>query len=430
MTHTVKLKKLYPRDGPKSHWVWVLRYQYPRCDKEASEVIGWYAPVRDSWQPQRCKGPRLTDKQAQEIRTQRRNDLREGRIGEEEQTQQQKVNDSATMPFPQWIESYVQATRGTIRETTLREYERALRDMDRIVLPKTAGAVDHLAVKRFIQARLKHGAKRTTVWKDISSLKRVWYDARIDPNPWTEPKLKRQLKCATKGWCWYSTEHFQRMMNKCDEFRVRTDELKRDGRKWLALKGMVAVAYTSGLRAGELNHLTWSDVNLEPGEIEITPKDRSETTLTWNPKDNERRIVPLASTARAILEELRQTADDGNPYVFLSGKRYHHILANADRWREGKPLINNLRRDFRRLCQTADVPVGEFHSLRKSCCTNLLEGGVAPHTVQKIMGHSSLETTIKYYSKVRRDQIAVARQVSEAYASGKSSQSTLRIKSA
>ncbi|MBN1346717.1 MAG: tyrosine-type recombinase/integrase [Phycisphaerae bacterium] len=99
-------------------------------------------------------------------------------------------------------------------------------------------------------------------------------------------------------------------------------------------------------------------------------------------------------------------------------------------WGVCRPLINNLLKNFTSLCKAAEVPRCAFHSLRKSCCTNLLEGGVAPHAVQKILGHASLETTIKYYSKVRRDQIAVAREVSERYATGTRQQPVLRVRHA
>lgn len=49
-------------------------------------------------------------------------------------------------------------------------------------------------------------------------------------------------------------------------------------------------------------------------------------------------------------------------------------------------------------------------------CTNLLEGAgggkpMEPHAVQKLMGHSSVETTIRCYSKVRQDAISVAREI-------------------
>lgn len=430
MAHSIKLKKRYPPDGNKHHWVWVLRYWSADGSKEIGEVIGWYAPARDSWKPRSCKGPRLTNKQADEIRTQRRNDLREGRIGQSEKEKEYNENNSDSVPFSQWIDTYVKATRGTIRETTLREYQRALLSLDKCISPKTAADVSFRDVKKFIQSRLREGACRSTVLKDLSSLRRVWYDSHINPNPWAQPKLRRQLKSAPKDWHWYSTDHYRRLMEQCDQWITREESAGRSGRKWLAIKGMIAVAYTSGLRLGEVQNLTWADMDFETGEIEIAPKKATDTTLAWEPKDHERRIVPLIPSAEKILNQLYKTAVQDNPYVFVSAKRHAMFMAAAaaGTWREGKPLINNIRHNFRELCVAANVPLDTFHSLRKSCCTNLLEGGVAPHAVRKIMGHSSLETTIKYYSKVRRDQITVAREVSESYATGQPTGKTRRIK--
>ena len=51
MTHAIKLKKRYPPGGDKRHWVWVLRYWSADAAKEIGEVIGWYAPARDTWRP-------------------------------------------------------------------------------------------------------------------------------------------------------------------------------------------------------------------------------------------------------------------------------------------------------------------------------------------------------------------------------------------
>ncbi len=440
MTHSVKLKKRYPPGGDKSCWTWVLRYWCADGSKEIGEVIGWYAPARDGWEPKWCKGPRLTETQADEIRVQRRNDLREGRVGKPEAIHEKPVNDPETMPFSKWREIYVEETKGTVRASTLREIKRALKCLDTLITPRIAKAVDHQTVKRFIQARLGENAKRSTVFKDVSCLRRVWYDAHIQPNPWAGQKLRKLLKSAPKGWHWYQPEEFAKLIAKCDEKQNRKfkepdnktqgERIRYLRRKWLGYKGMIGLAYTCGLRLGEIDHLAWADVHLEAGEIEISPKDTTDRTVKWNPKDNERRIVPLVPTVKAMLEELQKTAGEGNPYVFVQDCRYQYIIAQKDTWPEGRYLLNNVHRDFVDLCKAAEVTVDEFHSLRKSCCTNLLEGGVVPHAVQKIMGHADLETTIKYYSKVRRDQITTAREVSEAYLNRKPAQPVLRIKTA
>lgn len=454
MTWTVKLKKRYPPGGDRSHWVWLLRYWSADACKEIGEVIGWYAPARDPWQPKWCKGPRLVQTQAREIQVQRREDLRKGRVGQPEVAPSEKEGDSWSLPFVQWIALYVENTRGTVRDTTLLEINEALIALNKAASPATVLDVSHQTVKKFIQVRLRGGLKaeeaadgaarrrhrrhrqravqRSTVWKQISALRRVWYDAQIEPNPWAEPKLRRQLKSVPKDWQWYSTEHLGRLMSQCEAWRTREEGAGRTGRKWIAFKGMVAVAYTAGLRLGEINHLTWADVDLDAAEITISPKLKTETTVPWGPKDHERRVVPLTPTVQEIFAALRESAGDANPYIFVSVERHRHAMkrAAAGTWHDAQKLVNNVRRDFRKLCKAAGVPVCAFHSLRKSCCTNLLEGGVAPHAVQKILGHASLETTIKYYSKVRRDQIAVARGVSEGYISQRQATPAIKAKSA
>ena len=433
MTHTVKLKKRYPRSGGKSHWMWVLRYWSADACKEIGEVIGWYAPARDSWHPKWCKGPRLTAAQAREVRIQRRNDLREGRVGQPEtDADPVEANDPVVVPFVRWLDAYVEETRGTVRETSLKEIRDALRALNKAVAPPTAASVDHRMVKRFIKARLGkpgEGVEHSTVWKQISALRRVWYDARLEPNPWANPKLRKLLRFEEKDWHWYTPADFAKLMVKCDDWiaestkpkadrRNKHDSQVHDSAKWRRRKGMVAVAYTAGLRLGEIGHLTWADVDFENEVVYVRSKKRTEETLDWTPKDYEKRVLPLAGLTREALERIRGDAEDGNPYVFIPAERYQHVmaLAAAGKWREGRPILNNVLKDFHRLCRGAKVTVCEFHSLRKSFCTNLLEGAgggkpMEPHAVQKLMGHSSVETTIRCYSKVRKDAISVAREI-------------------
>ena len=42
----------------------------------------------------------------------------------------------------------------------------------------------------------------------------------------------------------------------------------------------------------------------------------------------------------------------------------------------------------------------KFHALRHTYATRLFEAGVAPKTVQKLMGHSDIETTMNIYVHV------------------------------
>ena len=64
-------------------------------------------------------------------------------------------------------------------------------------------------------------------------------------------------------------------------------------------------------------------------------------------------------------------------------------------------LYNNLLRNFKRHCKRAGITTDHrlmIHGLRKSFATNLSNSGRVPaHTLQKLMGHSDIKTTMEYY---------------------------------
>ena len=55
-----------------------------------------------------------------------------------------------------------------------------------------------------------------------------------------------------------------------------------------------------------------------------------------------------------------------------------------------------------------------FHDLRATCITEWFEQGMMPHEVQRLAGHSSIETTMKYYVGYRQGLIDRARDASTA----------------
>jgi integrase len=143
----------------------------------------------------------------------------------------------------------------------------------------------------------------------------------------------------------------------------------------------------TGLRESELTTLTWEDVCLEPGREQVVVRAKPGFT----PKDYEQREVPLPEGLAAKLRAWPRTGE----LVFPSrgGGRERHLL-----------------RRLQQVAARAGVEHATLHKFRHTYATRLLEQGVDVVTVQRLLGHSDLETTQRYLNpEAGRKRAAVAR---------------------
>lgn len=174
------------------------------------------------------------------------------------------------------------------------------------------------------------------------------------------------------------------------------------------LRALVIAAIETGMRAGEILSLQWSQV--EGMTIE-------RRTVTWTPraalflpatktKTKRDRWIPLSTRLRAILE-MRRLDPAGKPlgpelYVFGNeiGQRVESYKRAWD-WavlkaHGHKPTYTSSGRldaDARTLVHGIDL---HFHDLRREAGSRWLEGGVPIHTVRDWLGHSNIAQTSTY----------------------------------
>ena len=263
-------------------------------------------------------------------------------------------------------------------------------------------------VKRFIQALRNKGRSDATIKKHLASLKRVWNDPTTGfakrGNPFVLGRSVR-LVCPAKEWHRYTGDEIQSVMGACPDLWWRT---------------FIFTAYTTALRLGELVNLRWTDIEFDALELHVRPRHDDDVCWEWVPKGKHRRTVALTSHTAAMLRHLSRTRNPSNPYVFIPPGRYREILAQraSGKWTSLRSPLNNRQRGYKAILRRAGVSVDAFHSLRKSCVTNWLEDGVPPHEVMAMAGHASVETTMKYYSKVDRSALDRVRAASERYTKG------------
>jgi len=184
---------------------------------------------------------------------------------------------------------------------------------------------------------------------------------------------------------------------------------------------LISIAYGSGLRRNEILYLTWADVDFENQQIHVSPKKETVETIEWEPKDHEKRVVPMVDETAQLLANLQVQAKEGFPYILISPKRLERIRERQKigNWTQRSEIINNLRKNFNAIRSRAGLTKCTLHDLRRSAITNWA-WYLPIQVVQQLAGHSDISTTRKFYLTVRSEDMASANEVlNEIFAKSK-----------
>ena len=168
-----------------------------------------------------------------------------------------------------------------------------------------------------------------------------------------------------------SDEEIEKLRDNCGE--------KRD----LAI---IDLLYSTGIRVGELVNLNIDDIDFEGRECVVYGKG-----------DKERRVY-FDAKAKIHLKEYIESRTDRNKALFVT------LDAPYDRLKISGVEIR-LRKLGRRLHLTRIHP----HKFRRSMATRAIDKGMPIEQVQKILGHSQIDTTMQY-AMVNQSNVKTAHQ--------------------
>ena len=130
----------------------------------------------------------------------------------------------------------------------------------------------------------------------------------------------------------------------------------------------------TGMRKSEVLNLQWKDMDFARRKIRITNKP------FWTPKTAERE-VPMSQKMKKLLRGMTRGKPDDFVFCGSGGGR----------------LRRKLRRDLMRVTAACGFPdVTKLHSLRHTFASHLVMSGVDVPTVQKLLGHADIQTTMIY----------------------------------
>lgn len=145
---------------------------------------------------------------------------------------------------------------------------------------------------------------------------------------------------------------------------------------------VLLVALNTGMRLGEITGLCWDRVNFETKQIEVT-RTMDRKGLRETTKTNLIRYVPMNDEVETHLKEL-MWKQRHNKYVFVDKQLKHY---NPDH-------ISS--RQLKRALIKANVRKIRFHDLRHTYASHFMMNGGNIYDLQKILGHTKIEMTMKY----------------------------------
>lgn len=136
---------------------------------------------------------------------------------------------------------------------------------------------------------------------------------------------------------------------------------------------IIDLLYSTGIRVGELVNLNIADINFESREC-----------IVFGKGDKERKVYFDAKT-KIHLQEYLRTRIDKNPALFVT------LDAPYDRLK-----ISGVEIRMRNLGRMVGLTRIHPHKFRRTMATRAIDKGMPIEQVQKLLGHSQIDTTMQY----------------------------------
>ena len=230
---------------------------------------------------------------------------------------------------------------------------------------------DSDVVRDWVEDMMERGYKATNTCKKLSAVKSLYkYALRKgiithDPaHSISGPKKQKALPVFLKD-------------NEAEELF--------DGKEWdrddiidVRARTLLLLLYTTGIRRAELISLRDQDVNAVTHEIKVTGKRRKQ------------RIIPIGEEMLAELEHYRKVRDEQLPVV----EGEEALLRNDKGGAMSEMQVYGIVRHY--LSMVTTQKKRSPHVLRHSFATTMLNHDATLNSVQKLLGHESLNTTQIY----------------------------------
>ena len=255
--------------------------------------------------------------------------------------------------FEKFSEKYLENTKSNNKPSSVRRKRVALKNLMPYFGDKNLNEITPLMIEEYKNERLKKGISNATFNRERTCLHHMFKKA-IDWNFVKENPVAKvsPLKENNERVRYLTKEELKKLLKACP--------------KWL--REIVITAIATLMRKSEILSLKWDDVNFRQKLIKVI-----------NPKSGKDEYVPLNSSLAKMLSKIKRHPN--NPFVFCNEDGLHR---------------KSVDRAFKRALEASGVKNFKFHDLRHTGSSYLAMDGVPIKTIQELLRHKYLTTTLRY----------------------------------
>jgi integrase len=291
-------------------------------------------------------------------------------------------------------------------ELTRKETDQALARLDEFFKGLSASVITEEKIDEFKLARKATGASNATVNRSLAALRQMF---RLSIKRIKNPSQVKLLPEPPARQGFLTDEDYLRLFSKLP----------------LYLQPITEFAYSTGMRQGELEELTWKKVDRAAGVIRLEPEDTKNKTG----REIHYGLLPELAESMARLwqrsikaSDLVFTRANGSPLgtfrkawvracikaalgrmLWYCSKCHHKIEVEKQFWPPERQPSEAPQCECGTACHWHYEGL-IFHDLRRTAVRNLRRAGVPESVVMTISGHKSREVFERYNIKDSDDQ--------------------------
>jgi integrase len=293
-----------------------------------------------------------------------------------------------------WLEN---CAKGSIKESTYREYESGLRNhLNPVFGSKPLAKIGRKEIKELIARKKAEGFSSSTIRNILAPLRGMYNEAIENEDAHFNPasnlgKVNKNQPGAPINPL--TREEVSILLEKAEE-------------KTPDLYPLLLCAARTGIRQGELIALKGADIDFHGRFIEVNRTlSRGKLTL---PKSGKTRRVDMSGQLTAVLQdllskrkalalrkEMEKPAGERRSAAEVTGEIMGGWLFTTPVGTQLDP--SNLRKAFNRLLELAELRRVRFHDLRHSFASLLIQQGESLAYIRDQLGHHSIQITVDTY---------------------------------